>query len=180
MLGIPLWLGLDAYSRRTFNLVFYRQYRGLRETWLREQAYAMFETDVLPRVFPRAKELVAADRDLGFRTVLVSGGLDFALRPAVEYFGFDDMLANRLEFVRGKASGAVIEPLLAGENKVEAMRAYCAEHGFAMNEAKAYSDSASDIPMLEAVGRPAAVNADAALKRIASARNWRLHDLGDP
>ncbi len=175
--GVPLWLLLNACSRHAFNLVFYRQYRGFEEEWLRSRARAMFEREVLPKIFPHAKARVAADRRAGYKTVMVSGGLDFALQAAVEYLAFDDLIANRLEFAGGGATGRVIEPLLAGREKVAAMRAYCERRGFAIAEAKAYSDSRSDIPMLEAVGNPAASNPDARLRRVAVERSWPIYDL---
>ncbi len=175
--GAPFWLLLDTCSRRVFNLVFYRQYRGLKEEWLRSQAQAMFEHEILPKMFPHAKARVAADRRAGYKTIMVSGGLDFALQAAVEYLAFDDLIANRLEFAKGFATGEVIAPLLAGHEKVEAMRDYCERHGFAIEEAKAYSDSRSDIPMLDAVGNPAATNPDAYLRRAAVDRSWPVYDL---
>lgn len=175
--GVPLWLALDLFSRRVFNLVFYRQYRGFEEEWLRSRADTMFKREVLPKIFPHAKTRIAADRRAGYKTVMVSGGLDFALQSSVEYLACDDLIANRLEFAAGVATGAVIEPLLAGQEKVEAMHAYCKRHGCAIEEAKAYSDSKSDIPMLEAVGHPAASNPDAYLRRIATERSWPIYDL---
>lgn len=175
--GVPLWLLLNAFSRRAFNLVFYRQYKGLEQEWLRSRSQAMFEREILPRIFPQAKARVAADRRAGYRTVMVSGGLDFALQAAAEYLAFDDLIANRLEFAQGKATGRVVEPLLAGGEKVAAMRAYCERRGFALAQAKAYSDSRSDLPMLEAVGSPAAANPDAHLRRAALERAWPIYDL---
>lgn len=175
--GVPLWLLLNAFSRRAFNLVFYRQYKGFEQEWLRSRSQAMFEREILPRIFPQAKARVAADRRAGYRAVMVSGGLDFALQAAAEYLAFDDLIANRLEFAQGKATGRVVEPLLAGGEKVAAMRAYCERRGFALAQAKAYSDSRSDLPMLEAVGSPAAANPDAHLRRAALERAWPIYDL---
>jgi len=175
--GVPLWLGLDAYSRRTFNLVFYRQYKGLGEQWLRSKAYEMFEREIRPKVFQFAKARVAADKAEGYRTVMISGGLDFAVQPAVEHFEFDDVLANRLKFASEVATGEVVEPLLAEQEKVAAMRDYCNLHGFKMEEAKAYSDSASDLPMLEAVGYPAVASPDRGLREVAVERSWPIYDF---
>ena len=175
--GVPLWFLLNACSRRAFNVVFYRQYAGFEEAWLRSRSQAMFEREILPKMFPYAKARVAADRRAGYKTVMVSGGLDFALQAAAEYLAFDDLIANRLEFAEGVATGRVVAPLLAGREKVEAMRAYCERRGLAMAEAKAYSDSKSDMPMLEAVGNPAVSNPDARLRRAALERSWPIYDL---
>lgn len=177
LLGVPLWLLLDAFSRRLFNVVFFRQYRGLSDEWLRSQAGAMFESTVRSEQFRYAKERVTRDRAGGYHTVLVTGGLGFVVAPAAEYFGFDDMLANRMAFSDGVATGEIVPPLLAGEEKAAVLNAYAAERGFDMDEAKAYSDSFSDVPMLRAVGRPIATNPDSRLRKAAVARRWEILDL---
>lgn len=175
--GVPLWLGLDAISRRLFNEVFFRQYRGLRHDWLVSQADALFDEEIRPKVFAGTARLLDDDRARGYRLVLVSGGFDFDLAPFVREFGFDDLISNRLEFHNGVATGRVIDPLLAEAEKVNAIRRYCAEYNVDAARAKAYSDSLSDLPMLEVVGSPAAVNPDRRLRKIAVERGWPVLDL---
>ena len=177
VLLVPFWLILDALSRRQFNIVFFRQYRGLEEDWLRSQSSAIFDGLIRGEQFRYARERVALDKAAGYRTVLVTGGLDFAISGAAAYFGFDDMLANRLVFEGGVATGEVVRPLLAGEKKASALRAYAASRGFRMDEARAYSDSHSDLPMLRAVGNPVATNPAARLRRAAGANRWPILDL---
>lgn len=176
--GVPLWLALDAISRRLFNEVFYRQYKGLRANWLEETARRMWDEAIAPTVFAGTNALLEGDRAEGFRLVLVSGGLDFAVRPAAEALGFDDVIANRLEYRDGVATGEIVAPLLAGEAKVAAMHAYCREGGFDPVEARGYSDSKSDLPMLLAVGSPRACNPDKGLRKEAVRRGWPVLDLG--
>jgi HAD superfamily hydrolase (TIGR01490 family) len=175
--GVPLWLGLDAFSRRLFNEVFYRQYRGLRRDWLVSQAETLLEQEIRPRIFAGARRLLDRDRQAGYRLVLVSGGFDFDLTPFLREFGFDDLISNRLEFDNGIATGRVVAPLLAEQEKVNAIRRYCAEYNVNAASAKAYSDSFSDLPMLEVVGSPAAVNPDRRLRKIALQRGWPVLDL---
>ena len=177
LLAIPLWLALDAYSRRLFNQIFYREYRAMRRDILEEQSQELFANDILPKIYPGAKSLIEADRANGFRLVLVSGGLDFAIAPAVDYFGFDDVIANQLVFRDGIATGEIDTPLLAGQAKVTAIERYCREYNVDTERSKAYSDSLSDLPMLEALGVAVAVNPDRRLKRIATERGWSVVDL---
>lgn len=177
LVAVPLWIGLDAYSRRLFNEVFYREYRGLREDWLREEAGRLFENEVRPSIFSGAQARLDADRHAGYRLVLVSGGLDFAIAPAVAYFGFDDVIANRLVYENGIATGQVAPPLLAEEAKVEAIQSYCRQYNVETAQSKAYSDSLSDLPMLEVVGLPAVVNPQRRLRRVADERGWPILDL---
>ncbi|MEX2302853.1 MAG: HAD family phosphatase [Bryobacterales bacterium] len=177
--GVPVWLGLDAISRRLFNEIFFRQYRGLGRDWLIAQSEKLYEHEILPKLFAGTRQLLEADRAQGHRLVLVSGGFDFDLAPFVREFGFDDLISNQLEFENGVATGRVIEPLLAEQEKVNAIRRYCAEYNVDAARAKAYSDSFSDLPMLEVVGSPAAVNPDRRLRRIAIERGWPVLNLRD-
>ncbi len=82
-----------------------------------------------------------------------------------------------LVFENGAATGEVVRPLIAGREKVTAMTRVCRHCGVDPAQSKAYSDSFSDVPMLEAVGNPAAVNPDLRLKRVALARGWPVLNL---
>ncbi len=177
VLAIPAYLTLDYCSRRRFNEIFYREYRGMEEKWLRRQSQAVFETLIRPSLYPRAKLLIEQDRAEGYRPILVSGELDFALDRVVRYFCFDGVICNSLVFRDGVATGEVTRPLIAEDEKVAAMRRYASEAGAALDESKAYSDSLSDLPMLEAVGRPTAVNPGRRLRRVALERGWPVLDL---
>jgi HAD superfamily hydrolase (TIGR01490 family) len=177
VLGVPLWICLDLYSRRRFNEVFYRQYRGMEQDWLRRQGQHLLDAEIRRKIYPGARDLLAADRAAGLRLVLVSGGMDFAIEPAAKALGFDDLIANRLVFRDGKATGEVAPPLLAEQQKVKAILDYCEKYNVDRGESKAYSDSLSDVPMLEAVGLPAAVHPDRRLKRVAAQRGWPVLDL---
>jgi phosphoserine phosphatase len=73
----------------------------------------------------RREALLERNRSEGFVNVLVTGSLDFAMAPVVEKLGFEHLLANRLEFAQGRATGRLLPPVLAGETKVEAMRDLC-------------------------------------------------------
>lgn len=175
--SVPAYLLLDQISRRLFNEIFFKEYRGLREDWLRAQAQPLFQRAFLPSVFAGAKEMVEADRAQGVRVVLVTGEVDFALAPVIDYFGFDHCIANRLAFLDGVATGVVFSPLIAEAEKVKAMMAFCRSSNVDIKQSKAYSDSFSDVPMLEAVGYPCAVNPDRRLRKMAERRGWPIRDL---
>ena len=170
--GVPYWLWLDSRSRRRFNEVFFRQFRGLRRDWLERQAEELYEREIAPKVYAASAEMVRRDREDGYLTVLVSGGLDFELEPVARELGFDHLLANRMGFVEGVASGEIEPPLLAEQGKIEAMAAFCRRYNVETAQSKAYSDSLSDAPMLELVGHPAAVNPDGRLRALAAERGW--------
>ena len=177
LLSIPSWLALEFRSRRRFNEVFFREYRGMREQALRAQSQRLFDEVILPSIYPDTPLLLEKDRRQGFRPVLVSGELDVALEQVTGYLGFHAVICNRLVYRDGVATGEVEIPLIAEEEKVRAMERLCEKFGTEMKQAKAYSDSFSDLPMLEAVGTPAAVNPDRRLKRVAHERGWTILDL---
>ncbi len=175
--SVPYYLGLDFYSRRLFNEVFFRAYRGMKQQWLEPMAGALFEQMIRPSIHPGSMKLVERDREQGCHLVLVSGELDIALKPVIRYFGFDELISNSLIFEDGVATGEVKLPLIAGREKVTLMMEKCRTLGAQMADARAYSDSFSDVPMLEAVGHPAAVNPDRRLLRVARERGWPVLNL---
>ena len=177
LLSIPMWLVMEFRSRRWFNIVFFREYRGMEEQELRGQAEQLFYEEILQSIYPDTKALLEEDRRQGYLPVLVTGQLDVALDDVIRYLGFQAVICNRLVFEDGVATGQVKAPLIAEEEKVRAMEDLCRKYGTEMKHSKAYSDSFSDLPMLEAVGTPAAVNPDRRLKRVALERGWTVLDL---
>ncbi len=175
--SVPLLVGLDLYSRRLFNEYFYREYRGMQREWLLDLGERLFLEEIRPTIYAGSKELVEADRRQGFRPVLVTGELDFALAQVARYFGFDAVISNALIYEKGAATGAVAAPLIAEQEKVKAIRQLCRQRDVEPAQCKAYSDSFSDAPMLESVGSPVAVNPDRRLRRIAQKRGWPIINL---
>ena len=171
-LSVPLFLATDRMSRKAFNELFYRYYRGQSEDRLETLAEELFEEVLRPAVYRGAARLLDGARRAGCRIVLVTGALDFTVRHLAEHLQADDVIANRMRFVQGVATGQVIPPIIEGAHKALAVRDYCVRHGLALERSFAYSDSFSDYPMLAVVGHPAAVNPDARLARVARAYEW--------
>jgi HAD superfamily hydrolase (TIGR01490 family) len=175
--SVPLFAALDVVNRKTFNEFFYRYYAGLSEDRLVGLAEDMFEDVLKPAIFPGARDLIDEARRSGCKIVIVTGALDFTMRPLARHLGVDDMIANKMQFVGGVATGKVIPPIIEGANKANAIRDYCEKQNLALNKSHAYSDSASDYAMLAVVGRPTAVNPDMKLRSIARAYQWPILDL---
>ncbi len=178
--SVPWFIAVDKRSRTKFNVAFYRSYRGLRREWLRTMSTRLFDELFRPSMFPGAKALVEADKQAGYQTVLVTGSLDSALSPLVRHFGFEHVIANRLVFRDGVATGEIEPPLIAEAEKVAAIRRLASEYNVDTANAKAYSDSMSDLPMLEAVGKPSVVNPGRQLRHVAEDRGWPVLDLKKP
>ena len=175
--SVPLFAVMDALDRKTFNEFFYRYYAGLTEDRLLSVAEDMFEDVLKPALYTETRDLIDQARRVGCRIVLVTGALDFTMRPLARYLGADELIANKMQFVGGVATGKVIPPIIEGANKANAIRSYCSREGLSLDQCHGYSDSASDYAMLAVVGRPTAVNPDMRLRSIARAYNWPILDL---
>lgn len=174
---LPVFGVLNLIDRKIFNEFFYRSYEGLTEDRLLTLTEDMFEDVIRPAIFPKAQDLIDEARRAGCRVVLVTGALDFTMRPLARYLGADDLIANRMQFVGGRATGKVIPPIIEGANKANVIRDYCDKHDIALNLSHAYSDSSSDYAMLTVVGRPTAVNPDLRLRALARSYNWPILDV---
>ncbi len=177
--SIPVFWAADKLSRKFFNEIFYRSYEGASEDRLVVLAEELFEDVIKPNIYPRAKDLIDESRRAGCRQVLLSGALDFTMRPLARYLGVDDLIANQLEFVEGYATGKLKKPFVAGATKAEIMRQYATQHGIDLAESWAYSDSFSDYAMLAVVGHPTACNPDFRLRTMARSYDWPILDLDE-
>ena len=174
--GAPLYWALDKVNRKVFNEVFYDSYRGISEDSLVELAHELFDEVLRPAIHAGTPQLLAQARRAGCRIVLVTGALDFTVRELARHLGADDLIANRMHFVEGVATGRVVPPIVEGAHKALIVREYCGREGFALDQSHAYSDSFSDYPMLAVVGHPAAVNPDLRLRNVARAYEWPILD----
>lgn len=174
---LPVFAGLNLVDRKIFNEYFYRQYEGLTEDRLLTLSEDLFEDVIKGAIFKKAQDLLDEARRAGCKVVLVTGALDFTMRPLARHFGVDDLIANRMQYVGGKATGKVIPPIIEGANKANVIREYCETHGISLMKSYAYTDSASDYAMLTVVGRPTAVNPDIRLRALARSYNWPILDV---
>lgn len=174
---LPFYGALDLFNRKVFNELFYRSYEGLSEDRLLTLADELFEDVLKEAIYPQARDLIDVARRSGCKIVLVSGALDFTIIPLARHLGADDVIANKMQFVGGMATGKVIPPIIEGANKANSIRDYCDRHELEINQCHAYSDSASDYAMLAVVGRPTAVNPDMRLRSLARAYHWPILDL---
>ena len=175
--SLPLFWAADKISRKWFNALFYKYYEGESEDRLITLAEELFEDVIEPNIYPRATSLINESKRAGCRQVLVSGALDFTLAPLARYLGVDDVIANRLEFADGYATGKIAKPFVAGATKAALIRDYAKRHQLDLAASWGYSDSFSDYPMLAVVGKPTAVNPDTRLLSVARSYDWPVIHL---
>jgi HAD superfamily hydrolase (TIGR01490 family) len=124
-----------------------------------------------PIVYAEAVDLVQHHQRAGRDVVIVSASGSEVVGPVGELLGVHDVIATRLVERDGRYTGEV-DFYAYGPHKATAMRRLAEERGYDLDACFAYSDSETDVPMLEAVGHPFAVNPDKALRRIAAEREW--------
>lgn len=136
-------------------------------------------TVVAPTIYSEARELIRFHQSAGHDVIIISASASQLVRPIAAELGVDKVVATELEIVDGRFTGEILT-YLKGEAKADAMRGLAQEHGYDMSESFAYSDSSTDIPMLELVGNPVAVNPDRAMKKAALERGWEIRSFKDP
>jgi HAD superfamily hydrolase (TIGR01490 family) len=134
---------------------------------------------VEPLVYAEAAELIAEHRAGGDEVVVLSASGEEVVEPIAALVGADRCLATRMGVADGRYTGE-IEYYCYGEAKAQAARQIAAEQGYRLEDCRAYSDSITDLPLLEAVGHPTAVNPDRALRREAELRGWPVLTFDDP
>lgn len=179
LLRAPSMAAAELRDRRLFNELLYSAYEGMSEDRVLILAEEIFSDVIRPSLYPFARSLVDKSLANGQRVVLISGALDCIIRLLAEHLGAHEVIANRLEFKDGIATGKLIKPVVAGPEKARLIREHAKNNGFDLNDCHAFSDSYSDVPMLSVVGHPAAVNPDRRLALLAKAYSWPRFDLTD-
>ncbi|MCT7661752.1 HAD-IB family hydrolase [Mycobacterium deserti] len=124
-----------------------------------------------PLVFAEAADLIADHKLCGRDVVVVSASGEEIVAPIARALGATHAMATRMVVEDGRYTGEIAFYCF-GEGKVEAIRQLAAREGYALEHSYAYSDSVTDLPMLEIVGHPAVVNPDRALRKEAALRGW--------
>jgi HAD superfamily hydrolase (TIGR01490 family) len=151
---------------------------GLTRGWDRDEVVTLVEETVgeivAPLAYAEALAIIDDHRRSGRQVVVISSSPEEIVRPLCKYLGIEDVIATRAEVdEEGKYTGR-IELYAYGPAKAEAMIEMAIENDIDLDRSYAYSDSATDVPMLEAVGNPVAVNPDDELEIIATERGWEI------
>jgi HAD superfamily hydrolase (TIGR01490 family) len=132
-----------------------------------------------PLVYSEAARLIEEHRARGHDVVIVSASGAEIVAPIAAMLGATHCAATRMTVADGRYTGG-IDFYCYGENKAVAIRELARANGYDLTLCHAYSDSITDLPMLAAVGRPAAVNPNRAFRRLAVERGWPVLSFSDP
>lgn len=146
---------------------------------VRQVVTEVLEEVITPLIYAEALELIREHRAAGRLVCIVSSSPEEIVEPLAAMLGVDRWIATRPTIVDGLYTGE-LDFYAYGEGKPVAMRALAAELGIDLSRSFAYSDSDTDVPMLEAAGYPVVVNPDKGLRRIAEERGWTIETFRNP
>ena len=186
--GLELVRGIGAYLQYKLGILDIRnwtktmmvQFRGQNEAELEVEAKAWFEELVAQTIYPEAEELVRKHEADGHVVAIVSGATKFVVRPLAQRLGVEHLLYTRLEVEDGCFTGRVIEPICFEEGKIYWLQQFIEEHGIDLAKSWFYTDSITDLPLLDLVGHPVATNPDPLLYRAAVRRRWPVRFFEPP
>ncbi|MFO6300100.1 HAD family hydrolase [Rahnella selenatireducens] len=130
---------------------------------------------IAPRIYTQARDCLAAHRAQGDRTVIISASGEHLVRPIARFLGVDETLAIGVEILDGRFTGATQGTMTYREGKVSRLLHLINQDETLLQEARFYSDSHNDLPLLNRVGYPVAVNPDAILLRHAQQEGWPIY-----
>ncbi|WP_409470552.1 HAD family hydrolase [Streptomyces sp. HC307] len=154
--------------------------RGWNVQQVREIVAETLHDIIDPIIYDEAASLIEEHHTAGRDVVIVSTSGSEVVEPIGELLGADRVVATRMVVGDDGCYTGEIEYYAYGPTKAEAVRELAASEGYDLSRCYAYSDSATDLPMLESVGRPHAVNPDRTLRREALARGWPILDFHRP
>jgi HAD superfamily hydrolase (TIGR01490 family) len=169
------YYGLYKVNRLDLEVVMARSVRSLEgraEAEYRAFCERFVDEMMLPLVYPEATELIARHRAAGHVVALISASINYVVLPLARHLGIEHAVSTEVEATGGVLTGTYRRPACFAHGKVFYAEAFCREHGLDLEASTFYTDSASDIPLLERVGRPRPVNADFLLRREAGRRGW--------
>jgi HAD superfamily hydrolase (TIGR01490 family) len=129
---------------------------------------------ILPRIYPQMMKVVREHQDAGRRAYIVTAASNEMAQMLARVLAMDGAIGTRSEIRDGVYTGELDGPFVYGEGKAKALREFAAAEGIELEASWAYSDSVSDLPMLEAVGNPVAVNPDAELLEVSRREGWEV------
>jgi HAD superfamily hydrolase (TIGR01490 family) len=162
-------LDIETLSRRLVMTL-----RGDDEEAMRQKCRDWFAEEIVHTIAAPAREAIRAHRARGDRMALLTAATPYIAELVAGALELEGVLCSRLEVERGKFTGRIVEPLCFGHGKVELARSWATQHGLDLGTATFYTDSYNDLPMLNQVGVPVAVNPDPRLRRVASRRGWAI------
>lgn len=165
-------LDIDEFLR--FQL---RPLAEYRPTELQEMRARYLEEKIRPIILPAARALIEEHRSAGRYLLIITATNSFLTRPIADMLGVETLLATEPEMADGRYTGGVAGTPCFREGKVVRLHEWLARHGMNLEHSWFYSDSHNDLPLLELVAHPVAVDPDETLAQHAETKGWPIISL---
>ncbi len=169
-----LWYKLGLLDVRRALEVSMAFVRGRDEAAMTADCVAWYREAVRPWVFPDMAARVAEHRRAGHVVALLTSATRYLAEPLAADLGVDHVLVTQLVVRDGRFTGEVVQPVCYGRGKVFWAEGFAAAHGVDLAESYFYTDSITDLPVLDRVGHPRVVHPDVRLRRLAQRRGWQV------
>ncbi len=179
-LGAYIKYKLGMLDLRSWTIDMMSQFSGQSEKQLAKEAIAWVEDAVVETIYPEAEQLVKEHLAESHVVAIVSGATAFVVRPIADRLGIEHILYTRLEVENGLFTGRVIEPICFEDGKIYWLQQFIDEQGIDLAKSFFYTDSITDLPLLDLVGHPVATNPDPLLYRTAVKRRWPVRFFDPP
>lgn len=156
------------------------QMRGKSETEFADRCKRWVEDEVLPLVTPSALRQIEHHRSEGHILAVLSSSPTFVTRPLAEMLGIEEVLSTTFEVDAGQFTGRLVGPACVGHGKIHHAESLVKRLSVDLEKSWFYTDSYTDMPMLERVGNRVVVNPDPRLRLAAKKRGWPVQDWLKP
>lgn len=186
---------IDAENHHQENRRFYQDYKQGRldiDAYLKFSSYVLtqhpletlyeqraqfIKTVIEPMILSKGRELVEQHRAAGDHLIIVTATLEFVTRPIADLLGITDLIAPIPELTPAGYTGKIVGVPSYGPGKVTRLNAWMEEHDLTLTGSTFYSDSHNDLPLLNLVDHPVAVDPDPTLAKVAKERGWTCISL---
>jgi HAD superfamily hydrolase (TIGR01490 family) len=151
-------------------------YRGKTDDWLRDRCQRWFQSHVRERISSIGRVRVREHLRAGHAVAIATSAVHQVAEPLARELSIPHVVCSELEVRDGELTGSFNWPLCYGQGKRERAEALLRSLGARLEQTAFYTDSITDLPLLEAVGHPIVVNPDARLRRAAKRRGWLIED----
>lgn len=172
----------DDYKQGTMDVDAYMKFScGILAKYDQEFLFAHrdnFINEIIrPKLLPKACSLIQSHRDQGDRVIVITATTDFVTQPIADLLGIDTLIAPVAEIVGNRYTGGIVGTVSIGKGKVTRLYEWLEGKDISMEESRFYSDSANDLPLLQEVTYPVAVDPDDKLAEIAKNNGWPIISL---
>jgi HAD superfamily hydrolase (TIGR01490 family) len=176
----------DEYKKGTLNIQEYQRFalapvKGLAKEAIHAWHQRYMDEKIAPIMLPAARQLLARHRRNGDYLLIITATNRLVTQPIADAFDVDDMLATEPEIIGGQYTGEIVDIPCFQRGKVERLQKWLEITGYNLADSYFYSDSHNDIPLLEMVDHPVAVDPDQTLLDHARTKGWSVISLrGQP